>query len=77
MVAAYVLIKLAPNADLQKVSHAMSEPGVTAVDMILGPWDAVIRCEAADVQALGRLSHQVRSCPGIVDSLTCPVVQLI
>jgi hypothetical protein len=74
MVSAYVLVKLAPTADVSKVSHALQEPGIKGLDMVLGPWDAFVRCEAADVAALGRLAQQVRGCPGVADTLTCPIV---
>ena len=74
MISAYVLVKLAPNADVAKVSHALKEPGIKGLDMVLGPWDAFVRCEASDVAALGRLAQQVRGCPGVADTLTCPIV---
>jgi len=74
MISAYILVKLAPTADVAKVPHALREPGIKGVDMVLGPWDAFVRCEAADVAALGRLAQQVRSCPGIADTLTCPII---
>ena len=74
MLAAYILVKLAPNADLAQVAHALKEPGIKGLDMTLGPWDAFVRCEAGDVAALGRLAQQVRGCPGVADTLTCPVI---
>lgn len=74
MVRAYILIKLSPTADVAKVAHALQEPGVKGVDMVLGPWDAFVRCEAADVAALGLMAQKLRGCPGVSDSLTCPVV---
>jgi DNA-binding Lrp family transcriptional regulator len=74
MIAAYILVKLAPDADMSKVSHALQEPGVKALDMTLGPWDAFVRCEAEDIAALGRLAQQVRGCPGVSDTLTCPII---
>ena len=74
MVSAYILVKLAPEADVAKVSHALEEPGIKGLDMTLGPWDAFVRCEAADIAALGRLSQQVRGCPGVADTLTCPII---
>lgn len=43
MIAAYILAKLAPTADVAKVPHALRQPGITAVDLILGPWGAVRR----------------------------------
>jgi DNA-binding Lrp family transcriptional regulator len=74
MIAAYILVKLAPEADVAKVSHALKEPGIKGLDMTLGPWDAFVRCEAQDVAALGRLAQQVRACPGVSDTLTCPII---
>jgi hypothetical protein len=74
MITAYILVKLAPTADMTKVSHALREPGIKGLDLVLGPWDAFVRCEAEDVAALGRLALQVRGCPGIADTLTCPIV---
>jgi hypothetical protein len=74
MVAAYILVKLVPTADIAKVSHALQEPEIKGIDMILGPWDAFVRCEAADTAALGHLAQRVRACPGVADTLTCPVI---
>ncbi len=74
MISAYILVKLAPDADISKVAHALQEPGVKGLDMTLGPWDAFVRCEAEDIAALGRLAQQVRGCPGVIDTLTCPII---
>lgn len=74
MVSAYILVKLAANADITKVSHALTEPGIKGIDMVLGPWDAFVRCEAADTAALGSLAQRVRACPGVADTLTCPII---
>lgn len=75
MIAAYILVKLAPGADIAKVRHALQEPGIKGVDLVLGPWDAFVRCEAPDSGELGVLAQRVRGCPGVTDSLTCPVLQ--
>jgi hypothetical protein len=74
MISAYILVKIAPTADLAKVSHALQEPGIKGIDMVLGPWDAFVRCQAEDVAAVGRLAQQVRSCPGVADTLACPII---
>lgn len=74
MIAAYILVKLASDADVAKVRHALQEPGIKGVDLVLGPWDAFVRCEARDTAELGLLAQRVRACPGVADSLTCPVV---
>ncbi|MBI2862495.1 MAG: Lrp/AsnC ligand binding domain-containing protein [Chloroflexi bacterium] len=74
MVSAYVLVKFNPSADLGKVQHALQQPGVKGIDMLLGPYDAFVRCEAADMAALGALAKAIRGCPGIQDSLTCLII---
>jgi hypothetical protein len=74
MLTAYILVKFVPTADLTKVSHALKEPGIKEIDMALGPWDAFVRCETEDFAALGQLAQRVRSCPGIADTLTCPII---
>lgn len=74
MIAAYVLVKLASTADVGKVTHALQEPGVMGIDMTLGPWDAFVRCEAEDLASLGRLAQRIRGCPGVADTLTCPLI---
>lgn len=74
MVAAYVLVKFAPGADIAKAQHALQEPGVKSVEMIMGPWDFIVRCEAADLAALGEIAKAIRGCPGVHDSMTCPVI---
>ena len=76
MVSGYVFVKLLPGAEVGKISHALKEPGIRSVDMIIGPWDAVVVCDAEDLDSLGRISQLVRGCPGIADSLSCPVVHL-
>ena len=71
---AYILVQFAPNADLAKARHALNRPGITALDLVIGPYDAIVTCEAADLAALGELAMAVRGCPGIRDSITCPAV---
>ena len=36
---AYILVKFAADADLAQVSHAVSEPGIKDLDLIIGPYD--------------------------------------
>ncbi len=74
MEAAYVLAKFRPDADLSKARHAMQFPEIQSVEMVLGPYDAIVRCEAADLAALGELAKRIRGCPGVMESITCLVV---
>lgn len=71
---AYILVKFDPKADLSKASHAVSEPGVEKMDLVLGNWDAIVSVVADDMASLSRISAKIRSCPGISDSVTYPVV---
>jgi DNA-binding Lrp family transcriptional regulator len=70
----YILVKFDPKADLSKASHAVSEPGVEKMDLVLGNWDAIVSVVADDMESLSRISAKIRSCPGIRDSVTYPVV---
>ena len=72
---AYILVKFASDADLTKVRHAVSQPGIKGLDLIMGPYDAVVSVQANDFAALGKLAQQIRSCPGIKTSITCPVIE--
>ena len=70
---AYVLVRFAPDTDLSKVHHALDRPGITSLDLVMGPYDAIVRCETADYAQLAELARQIRGCPGISHSITCPV----
>ena len=73
---AYILVHFAADADLSKARHALSRPGVTALDLIMGPYDAIVTCDVADMSELSTLSVMVRGCPGIRDTMTCPTVEV-
>jgi len=71
---AYMLVKFKSDADLDKAKHALEEPGVEGIDLIMGPYDAVVTVQVDDLAALGELATRVRRCPGIRESVTCPVL---
>ena len=70
---AYLLITFNPDADLGRAAHALSQPGVEQVDLVLGPYDAIVTVATKDFAELSELARRVRGCPGIRTSLTCPV----
>jgi len=72
---AYILVHFAPDTDLSKARHALSRPGIAALDLVMGPYDAIVTCDVADMAELGKLSVMVRGCPGIRDTITCPTVE--
>lgn len=72
---AYLLVQFSPGADLAQARHALKEPGIKSIDLVMGAYDAVIAVETADVNSLGKLATQVRGCPGIRNSMTLPVIE--
>ena len=72
---AYLLVTFNQDADLANARHALSQPGVEKVDLVLGPYDAVVSVTANDFAALSELAQRVRGCPGIRTSITCPVTE--
>jgi DNA-binding Lrp family transcriptional regulator len=51
--------------------------GVVLAEDVTGPYDVIVRAEAANVDDLGRLVvAKVQGVSGITRTLTCPVVHL-
>jgi DNA-binding Lrp family transcriptional regulator len=45
--------------------------------VVNGPYDVIVRAEAADIDGLGKLIvAKVQAVPGVTRTLTCPVVHL-
>jgi DNA-binding Lrp family transcriptional regulator len=77
MVQAFVLIQAGVGM-ASRVGQAVSGTrGVLAADIVTGPYDVVVRVEAANIDALGRLIvSKIQAIEGITRTLTCPVVRL-
>jgi len=71
---AYVLVKFEPNADLSQAKHALGAPGILSLDLVMGPYDSITIIEGEDLKTLADLATKIRKCPGIAESVTCPVV---
>jgi len=76
-VRAYILIQ----TDVGKASSVGTEvrtvPGVVGADEVAGPYDVIVRAEAADLDELGRaVLSRIQVIDGITRTLTCPVVNL-
>ena len=74
---AFILIQT-DNGKAGDVAAAIRDmEGVTLAEDVTGPYDVIVRAEADDVDALGRLVvANVQSIPGITRTLTCPVVHI-
>ncbi|MBI4596731.1 MAG: Lrp/AsnC ligand binding domain-containing protein [Candidatus Tectomicrobia bacterium] len=71
---AYMFLKFKQGADLEQARHAIKEPGVESIDFIMGLHDAIATVQVPDMAALGKLATRIRNCPGLQDSITCPVI---
>jgi DNA-binding Lrp family transcriptional regulator len=77
MVEAYVLIQTQVGRS-GEVADAMDKiPGVRFADAVAGPYDVVVRAEAANLNRLGTMIvAKLQAVVGVTRTLTCPVVHL-
>jgi DNA-binding Lrp family transcriptional regulator len=77
VVQAYILIQTEVGKAAAVASAVSSLPGVTSAEDVTGPYDVIVRAEAASVDQLGQLVvARVQTVEGITRTLTCPVVHL-
>ena len=77
MVEAYILIQTEVGKADSVVREIAVIEGVTSADPVTGPYDAVVRAQADDVDSLGRLVvAQIQAANGITRTLTCPIIKL-
>jgi DNA-binding Lrp family transcriptional regulator len=77
VVQAYILVQtnVGKAADVARAIGAIQ--GVTLAEDVTGPYDVIVRAEAASVDELGQLVvAQVQGVPGITRTVTCPVVHI-
>jgi DNA-binding Lrp family transcriptional regulator len=77
MVEAYVLIQAEVGRSAEVADAVRKIPGVRFADVVTGPYDVVVRAEAAEVDGLGKLIvANVQAVVGVTRTLTCPVLHL-
>jgi len=76
-VTAYVLIQTEVGKAASVALQAATISGVTSAEDVTGPYDVIVRAEAASVDDLGKMvvSH-IQLIEGITRTVTCPVVNL-
>ena len=73
-VMAYVLIQTAVNA-AQVAGDIRQIEGVESAEDVSGPYDVIVRANAANMDALGQLVvSKIQTVEGITRTLTCPIV---
>ncbi len=75
MVDAYVLVQ----AEVGKAAAVREEiariKAVTSSDVVIGPYDVIVRADARDIDELGRLVvGKIQTVDWVTRTLTCPVV---
>jgi DNA-binding Lrp family transcriptional regulator len=77
VVQAYILVQTEVGKAAAVATAIGDIPGVISAEDVTGPYDVIVRVEAADVDQLAQLVvAKVQSTPGITRTLTCPIVHL-
>lgn len=77
MVEAYVLIQTEQGRMAEVVGRITEIDGVSEAEIVTGPYDAIARIVADDIDSLGKLVvSQLQTVGGVIRTLTCPVVRL-
>ena len=76
-VRAYILIQTEVGKAASVATEVRSVEGVIGADDVTGPYDVIVRAEAADLDELGRtVVSRVQMIDGITRTLTCPVINI-
>ena len=76
-VHAYILIQTEVGRATSVTEAIRGLSGVTTADDVTGPYDVIVRAEAASVDDLGKMVvSEIQRVEGITRTLTCPVVNL-
>jgi len=75
MVQAYILIQTEVGRAADVAREIAEITGITQAEDVTGPYDVIVRAEAASVDELGKMVlARVQAVGGITRTLTCPVV---
>ncbi len=76
-ITAYVLIQTEVGKSASVTGSVRKIDGVVAADDVTGPYDVIVRTEAATLDDLGKMVvSQIQAVEGITRTFTCPVVNL-
>jgi len=76
-VHAYVLIQTDVGKAAQVAQQVHAVEGVQTAEGVTGPYDVIVRAEAASMNGLGRMVvHEIQQIEGITRTVTCPVVSI-
>src|ERR1039457_390042 len=77
MVQAYILVQTEVGKAAEVAIHIAAITGVTQAEDVTGPYDVIVRAEAAHVDDLGRVvAAKPRALPGTPRPLPSPIVHI-
>jgi DNA-binding Lrp family transcriptional regulator len=77
MVQAYILVQTEVGKAADVAGKIAQITGVTQAEDVTGPYDVIVRAQAANVDELGKLvAAHIQAVEGITRTLTCPVVHI-
>jgi DNA-binding Lrp family transcriptional regulator len=77
VVESYVLIQAEVGGAAGVRREVAGVKGVTSADVVMGPYDVIVRVEARSIDELGRIVVvRIQAVDGVTRTLTCPVVHL-
>jgi len=76
-IQAYILIQTEVGKANSVAKSVSAIAGVTIAEGVTGPYDVIMRAEAASMEEFGRLIlAKVQAVSGITRTLTCPVTSM-
>ncbi|MBM3719267.1 MAG: Lrp/AsnC family transcriptional regulator [Actinobacteria bacterium] len=76
-IQAYILIQTEVGKANSVAKSVSAIAGVTIAEGVTGPYDVIMRAEAASMEEFGRLIlSKVQAVSGITRTLTCPVTSM-
>lgn len=76
-VQAYILVQTGVGRAADVAEKIRTIDGVTLAEDVTGPYDVIVRAEAANMDELGALVvAKVQVVEGITRTVTCPVVHI-
>jgi DNA-binding Lrp family transcriptional regulator len=73
---AFIFLQVQVGSDAHVARAVADLPGVTAVDVVSGPHDVVVRAEADSIDELGkRVLRPLQQIDGVTRTLTCPIMR--
>jgi len=76
-IQAYILLQTDVGKANRVAKSVSAIAGVTIAEGVTGPYDVIMRAEAASMEEFGRLIlSKVQAVSGITRTLTCPVTSM-